>query len=236
VKTLAIIITSYKAEQFVMEAIEAFDKQALPEDWQLSFYIGVDGCAATAKVLQANKVPYFYSSINAGTYVLTNSLLEKATNDNVDAYLRFDSDDVPCKNFLLFGLAHLNKVDFLNPTCIKCNQDLKLSKMKSKIALGPVFMTPVALKQLGGYHHYRVACDFFLTKRANLLGITTKVDHDIPTFFYRRTRTSLTKSQDTGGKSKYRKDIMHEMEQLVSAGGLKVEDPVTTSLEYIGDY
>ena len=41
-KTLAIIITAYKAEKFILDTINAFKNQNIPNNWSIKFFIGVD--------------------------------------------------------------------------------------------------------------------------------------------------------------------------------------------------
>lgn len=231
-KDLAIIITAYKAEKFILETINAFKNQSIPNNWNLDFFIGVDACKTTANLLSNNNISYYFCNENVGTYVLTNSLIKKALNKNTDAFLRFDSDDVPCKNFLYNGIMQLKSADFVQPYRIICNENLK-PETEPEIADGPAFFTKNAIDLIGGYDHYRVACDGFFSRRAKKLGLTKELDKGKPLYFYRNTANSLTKNSTTGKDSIYRKTVKAQMRKEFKSGKLKIDNPVTVPLQYI---
>lgn len=231
-KTLAIIITAYKAEKYILETLNAFKNQSIPNNWSIKFFIGVDACKPTANILENNDIDYYFSKENIGTYILTNSLIREATLQNVDAYLRFDSDDIPCENFLMHGIAHLESTDFVRPYKINCDENLT-PKTGIEPADGPVFFTKHALNLLGGYDHYRVACDGFFRRRAEKLNLMKELQEDIPVYLYRHVQSSLTKNKETGKDSKYRKGVKKEMLRSFRQNVLKVEEPKTVLLDYI---
>ena len=231
-KTLAIIITAYKAEKFILDTINAFKIQQIPANWRINYYVGVDNCNSTANLLDRNNISYYCAKENVGTYILTNSLIKEALKDDVDAFLRFDSDDVPCENFLMHGIYHLQSADFVRPYKINCNENLT-TKTKIEPADGPAFFTKHALNLLGGYDHYRVACDGFFRRRAEKLNLVKELQEDIPIYLYRNVQSSLTKNKETGKDSKYRKSVKKEMLKSFRQNVLKVEEPKTVLLGYI---
>lgn len=231
-KTLAILITAYKAEKYILETLNAFKQQKIPKNWNIKYFIGVDGCNTTANLLKENNISYYFAEGNVGTYILTNSLIKEALKDNVNAFLRFDSDDVPCENFLMHGIYHLQSADFVRPYKINCDENL-IIKTGIKPADGPAFFTRYAIDLLGGYDHYRVACDGFFRRRAETLNLIKDTAKNIPTYFYRNIHTSLTKSKGTGKHSKYRKNVKKLMLKSFRQNILKIENPITTFLEYV---
>lgn len=230
-KTLAVMITAYKAEQYILETLNSFKEQQIPTDWNIKYFIGVDACVDTANLLKKNNISYYSASENVGTYVLTNSLIKEALSHDVDAFLRFDSDDIPCEKFLVNGIRHLENAGVVQPYRIECDENLT-QKSSSKIADGSVFFNLHALSLLGGYSHYRVACDGFFTRRAKKLNLTKQIESDLPTYLYRRVSGSLTKTQSTGDGSPYRKDVKSQMRKEFKSGKYKIDNPVTTILSY----
>ena len=234
-KTLAILITAFNAEKYILETLQSFESQLLPLNWNINYYIGVDACKNTFKILQENNISFYYTKENVGTYILTNSLLEKAKKDNCDMFLRFDSDDLARENFLLHGIQHTEKLNFVRPYYNFCTSTGKPKGVTdSLIAHGPVFMSRTALEKLGGYHHHRVACDSDLIARAELLGYYNDIlKEERPLFYYRKLPNSLTRSKKTAKHSEYRKNIINQMDKFRSEHGTKIFNPVTTKLKLI---
>ena len=138
---------------------------------------------------------------------------------------------MPCEKFLANGIKHLENSEVVQPYQIECDENLT-QKSSPKIADGSIFFTLHALNFLGGYSHYRVACDGFFTRRAKKLNLTKKIESDLPTYLYRRVSGSLTKTQLTGDGSPYRKDVKSQMRKEFKSGKYKIDNPVTTILSY----
>ena len=49
---IAICITSFNAENYIIECVDSFKRQNVPKSWEIVFYIGVDFCEKTAKILE----------------------------------------------------------------------------------------------------------------------------------------------------------------------------------------
>jgi len=228
-KTLAIIITAYKTEKFILKTLESLKNQILPEGWQIKFYIGVDACKDTASTLKENKVSYYYSKENVGTYILTNSLLEKAKLEKCDMFVRFDSDDVALENFLMDGITNTEKNNFTTTVFVPCDKDLNLIVNKEpRWAHGSMFFTKKILNLVGGFHHYRVSCDKFFNLRVKGLGFKGRCKNP-PKYFYRIHERSLTGNEDTKLNSVYRNDIEKSLVKSLENKEFKIE-PVTTTL------
>lgn len=233
-KTLAIIMTAYKAEKFILETLNALSTQILPTNWKVKYYIGIDGCKTTKEFLDQKKIDYYFSKENVGTYILSNSLLEKANSDDCEMFCRFDSDDIPGDYYLFYGIKHTLKYHFTRPFVKKfIDSNSMHSKQKLKKAFGSVFFDKKVLEDLGGYHHYRVSCDAFFIKRANKLGYVKPLSQDaIPMYWHRIHADSLTQKKETGYKSTFRIELEQKMNQSLSQGEFKI-NPITTSLNYI---
>lgn len=231
--TCAIVITSYKSRKTIIQTINSLKSQTLPTGWNINFYIGVDACQDTANVLANNNIPYYWSDTNVGTYILSNSLLYKAKEDNCDIFVRFDADDVACENFLKYGIEHTEKNNVSNTTFIPCDNNLNiLPNRKHKMSHGSIFISKLILDQLGGYHHYRVSCDKYLNLRIKKLGYKGKSKKS-PTYLYRESATSLSRSFNTGIKTNYRTEIEKKLEESLNKETFI--DPVTIKLTYISN-
>lgn len=232
-KTLAIILTAYKSEKYILRTLKSLQNQPLPNGWQIRFYIGVDACENTASILKENKIPYYYTKENVGTYILTNSLINNAQEDKCDMFLRFDSDDIACRNFLLYGIEHTLKYNFISPYQILVDEHLNPINNKFKIAHGSMFATQLAIDALGGYYHYRVGCDTNFFRRAKRLGFGENITEKKPIYLYRQHDESLMKNKQLGKGTLQRKKARNLMKLEFDKGKNKIEHPVTTSLKYI---
>jgi glycosyltransferase involved in cell wall biosynthesis len=231
-KTCALVITAYNSKDFLLQTLESLKKQLLPSGWNIKIYIGVDGCKETASWLDENKISYYYSNNNVGTYILTNSLLCEAKKDNCDIFVRFDSDDVACENFLMYGIEHVLKFNFIRPFQLPCNEHLIPLKENPELAHGSMFITKKALDDLGGYYHYRVGCDTNFYRRAEACGHNGKIFNNFPVYLYRQHSNSLMKNKEFGKGTTYRKSNRDLMEFELQNGILKIENPVVTELLY----
>ena len=232
---IAICITSFNAEKYIIECVDSFKRQVVPKSWEIVFYIGVDFCEKTARILEKNKIPYFWSNRNVGTYILTNSLLKEAKNDGCDIFLRFDSDDIASRGFLIDGIGNAINTGFSSCFARDFSEegDRRIFKDFSRYGVGQVFFTRDVLDKLGGYHEYRVACDSYFVKRAERLGIVDKSPKIRPVFLRRNVKGSLSRSKKTGMGSDFRKEVCQILdEKIKNRKYIKIENPVTVDLEY----
>jgi glycosyltransferase involved in cell wall biosynthesis len=233
--TLAIIITAYQAQQYILDTFASLEHQIVPEGWQIRYCIGVDGCDNTANLLTKNKIGFYSALENVGTYILTNSLLDRAYKDGCEAFVRFDSDDVACENFLYYGIENSNAYGFSKTYCLKSAENLLPIKGKTFIeSHGSTFFNRKSLEMLGGYNHYRIACDTDFIKRAGAIGLLKETYEKEPRYLYRRVKSSLSNASGTGKKSKMRNDICEDLAKSFKEGVLCV-DPVTVKLTYVSE-
>jgi len=232
-KTCAIIITAFEAENYITDCLDSLKKQKLPKGWVSKFYIGVDACKKTESVLKKKLIDFYLAKKNVGTYILTNSLLQEAHINNARLFVRFDSDDVAGEKFLYKGIKCAEKTGFCRPNQIVCDENVNPVSDKVSPAHGSMFVRRDAIEQLGGYYHYRVGCDTNFYRRAERLGFGRSDNNDlnIPFYYYRKHKTSLMKHSTMGKGSRYRKESWAKMKQEYFAGVNKIE-PVTVNLEF----
>lgn len=228
-KTCAIIITAYKAESYILESINSFNDQMIPEGWEIEFYIGVDAHVPTSDVLKDNNISHYMANENVGTYILSNSLIQKAWDDGCDVFLRFDSDDVACENFISYGILNCEMYNFSRTFCKETDEQLNPQNDQVKYANGAVFFNRDALNELGGYQPYRVSCDTDLTRRADILGFIPDEYDSKPVYFYRKHPQTLSNNKDTNGKSQMRKQAIINMNRDFQHGKIFIQ-PKTTDM------
>jgi glycosyltransferase involved in cell wall biosynthesis len=225
--TLAILVTAYSTENYILNSIHSLKNQKLPDGWKIQFYIGVDACQKTAAVLNNANIPYFFSKINVGTYILTNSLIKKSLEDGCSMFLRFDSDDIATRNFLTNGITHCLEKNLVRNFFINLSDINKKAKLNK--SYGSIFFTKKIIEELGGYHHYRVSCDKFFVERAERLGYQTIVKQKKPVYYYRIRKNSLTNEKSTSLNSSFRKHIESTLQNELNLNYIYV-DPKTTDL------
>lgn len=231
-KTCAIMITAFNTRKYIIETLESLCNQTLPSDWTVRFYIGVDACALTADVLEQYEIPFYLADKNVGTYVLTNSLIKRALIDGCDMFLRFDSDDIACENFLLYGISHCESIDFVQPYYRTVTQDLEPISSALAAAHGPVFFTKKVLYSVGGYQHYRAGCDTDFNNRVKQAGHGVTIKQDLPIFLYRQHADSLMHSQDYGKRQAMRREIWKDLKEKFAIGLNYIKYPRITRLRH----
>lgn len=228
----SVIITAFKNTKYILESIESIAAQTLPDGWEVRYYIGVDACKETSDYLIQNKIPHYWTNTNVGTYILSNSLFNQAKNDGSDIYVRFDSDDVALQNFLLYGIENTQKYHFFRPYSIKC--DINLNPIGNIVrASGSAFFDSYALNALGGYQHYRVACDTDMYKRAINFGFIEEEVDEKPAYYYRQHPSSLMNTTETAKRSQLRVRSWKEMSASRNSGLIKIDYPMITDLTYV---
>lgn len=230
-KKLGIIISAYKADKFIMESINSLKNQKIPNFWDIEFFIGVDGCSKTHKILKKNKITHYLSNDNVGTYIIANSLIKIAKENNCDMFLRFDADDVACKDFLYKGIKSCEEIEYVRTSYYDADKKLKnINKSNLLDAIGIVFFTNHILDLAGGYKNYRIECDTDFMRRIaqkNYFGI---IEVDKPIFLRRNHRKSLTNSFNTRINSKKRIQLRKKLSQEAKYK-IKVDNPKTTNLQ-----
>lgn len=207
VKKVSILVTAYKAWETIEATLDSIYAQTYKN---IEVIVGIDGCEKTRdKVLQIRakykRLKIYYSNINVGTYILSNSLLSICKGHY---FVRFDSDDV----MYPFMVEELVKV---NREFVRCqfNWEKKVSGdiiSTEMYSCGPLFAKVEVVKDLGGYKPWRCSADSDLISRLTALGIHI---YRLPKKLFKRywIKTSLTVAPDTGMGSDYRKNLHRQI-------------------------
>lgn len=231
-KTCAVIIPAYRAEKWIMECVKGFQNQHSLEGWEYKIVVGVDGCKKTATALT---VPYWWSAVNVGTYVMVNSLV--ALNP-ADMYVFFGADDVPFPDYLRKTIPVAEEYGYTRVRERRCDENLKPFPPQERNLMGTAVCTREVFEQVGGFHAYRCASDTDFTRRVKALGYKPKEAKLLlpdPLFYRRRHKNSLTRHPKTSMKSEYRVKVKTAMNELYDKGLIKIT-PTTTDLEYYGNH
>ena len=246
-KIVSVIISAYKIDNYFFKMINEFKNQKLPIGWKLKIFIGVDGCMTSKELLDLNNFDYYFSKKNVGTYIICNSLIKEAKKQKFDVLVRFDSDDMPQKDFLYNGLKYVMKYEYVRAACQRVDKNFTPITTNLDFAQGVFFIKNSLLEKVGGFNHYRVECDTDLMERLNILGnhgvILDRFYQRIYAFgfleiFKRRKAIyqrrimpgTLTSSSSTGHGSSYRKNVREKLKNARNEGNIKVLNPKTVSL------
>jgi hypothetical protein len=215
----AVIVAAYHAQRYILQCLKSMEAQRPLPGWEYELRLGVDGCLATAAVLQRAGRPFHFSKENVGTYVMANSLIAIGP---ADVYARFDADDFMLPDYLAtvipvaldYGLCHAPYV--VRP------------KSYSHPQVGQVTFTSGILAKLGGFGSARCHCDRDFTRRAALVGVdiqAMRADRRLARglFLKNVSADSLTHRPDYGYLSKYRREVRDRMAAARAAGTVRIE-------------
>lgn len=227
---MAVIVAAFNAEKWLPDCLTSVHAQRLPSGWEMDLRIGVDGCPATASLLDSMGQPYFYSDENVGTYVIRNSLMAVAP---ADAWAIFDADDIMLDGYLvtLLRLAGSDGIAGSGRTTIDAAGKV-VGATGGRFSSGVCVVSDVAMKRLGGYRPDRIASDVDLIGRAKIMNLPIgRCDQHL---YQRRIhRESLTQAKPTRFGSRPRMNIASAHKRLRDAGAMFVE-PVTAPLALRG--
>lgn len=214
----AVIVAAYKAQRYILQCLKSIDSQNPLTGWEYEVRVGVDGCKATADILQRAGISFHHSKENVGTYIMANSLIALGP---ADMYARFDADDYMLPEYLStvipvaldYGIAHAAHV-------VRPNRF-------SRPRVGQVTFTAELLERLGGFREARVHSDRDFSRRAALAGFDIqgmRGDDRLKRGLFLRNlnMTSLTHGPIYGHRSKYRMAMKNEMAKLRAMGEIKI--------------
>ena len=215
-KILADIISAYNSVPYINPCIESILKQKQISNWKIEIRIGIDACPETSAVCSIN---HYYNPVNAGAYVMRNSLIALC---KADAYSIFDADDIAFPEYLFYSLSAINHGAEAVMTA-KINTDHILTPLtQARIeAGGAITFTHKVLEAVGGFQPYRCAGDTDFMRRIEMAGF--EIFKLNTALYYRRIhKSSLTRRPDTGMGSKYRKQSWATMTEQRHKGIIKI--------------
>ena len=206
---VSIIITAYHTEKFIEECLDSVASQTWfknNDSWEI--ILGIDHCEATLEKVKEIMPKYrnlrvFYNTENVGTYITSNTLIDKAKYARI---LRFDSDDIMKDDMVEKMMLSMSTVSGCK--IVKCyykNFPAQEKKRGIDVAHGVFLCRKSIFIKYGGFMPWKCAADTeFHTRLHNekILVIT----YPIILFYRRLHETSLTKSEKTNMQSEIRKE------------------------------
>jgi len=202
-KGITIIITAYRAEQFIEETLNSIYAQSYFKDnEEFEILIGVDGCRSTYNKMYALRGSYrnmrvFVFNNNLGTYIVRNSLTSQAKYNNL---LFFDSDDVMYPNMIQTVME--TNSQYITYYYHKWQHDITSNVGKPNP--GSFFINKNLFDYYGGFMPWRCAADAEIHQRMKRCGCNSVVIQE-PMYKYRVHTESLSHKRDTGAASEIRK-------------------------------
>jgi glycosyltransferase involved in cell wall biosynthesis len=225
VKTLSVLISAFKAQQWVAGCLDAVFAQEMPEGWQLQVLLGIDGCDETlnaVRTLRHNALEVVHSPRNQGTYVTFNTLMLYAKGDLI---CRFDADDVMRPGYLKAQIEAIEAgADMTLTWSIFTDADLKPRPVYSKkngledanglcrtAWEGQFVIRREVWRHLGGFRAWRTTADTDFLYRVRAAGFRQVAVEDF--LYFRRVHgDSLTSHPE----SNFQSPLRLEVERLVT--------------------
>lgn len=204
---ISIVITAYQSQDFLETCLNSIKEQTYLKNKnnEVEVLLGIDGCPDTLKKINElrgnyNFLKIFYSDINVGTYTLRNSLVHKASSENI---LFFDSDDfmqpimldtlAPCFNKYQITRYCFDKVSKEN------NKFVVNTKFRKNpfYAMGSFAISKKLFMETGGFLPWVCAADYEFMIRCEKNNIPF---HYLKKnlFFYLVHNNNLTRGKNTG--------------------------------------
>lgn len=221
-KPISIILTAYRSENFIKEALDSIEKQTYFENYnEYEILVGVDGCENTLKKLIKIRNKYrnlriFMMNKNVGTFIVSNTLINLMNTNN---FLRFDSDDIMLPEMINEIMHYSNNYDVIKFSYYNFNVDgyLKLKDQGNIYAAGVIFYKRTVFDIYGGYQPWICTAEGEILLR---IGNDLKIKKiDVGLFKRRVHKNSLTQKKETGMYSelrkKYHEKIKYNIEKKI---------------------
>lgn len=217
---LSIIITAYKAQEFIEECLDSIQNQNyFKYNDNYEILLGIDACESTLNKVNEIRSKYknlkvFYATENGGTYRMRNSLWIRAKYENL---LFFDSDDVMPKEFIGNIMKEHSKYDVIRYRLkmFKDGQNKNENvRITSWCSHGSIFIKKQIMQRVGGYSDERISMDMELNRR--LTGLRYNILQSQTIFYwYRESDNQLTKAKTTSMKSLKRKEVNDKINRRI---------------------
>lgn len=197
----SIIISAFQAQDFIKETIDSLLAQETHYQ-KIQILIGIDACKDTLYSLLTNPLPenvsiYLFEQ-NVGPYPIFNTLVTLSKYDNI---VFFGADDISTPNLIENFSKHIIKDTVIRWGCYKfINGDdytnPKNTTYQSLPVGGCVGMTKDLFFSVNGYQKWRASADDEFNKRIHSQG-KQLIDLDLPLFYYRQHKNSLSHHSST---------------------------------------
>jgi glycosyltransferase involved in cell wall biosynthesis len=211
-KTISIVISAYKSQEFIEQALYSIENQTyFINNDNYEVLIGVDACEETLqKILEIRygyrNIRVFMMKENRGTYITTNTLLDLVKYDNV---LRFDSDDIMCPEMVEEMIQYVDEAEIIRCKYYSYNSATKQSLYENiYFHNGIVMFKTIVFETCGGYQPWVCSADTELLRRATAVFNEKLVNKYL--FYYRKHGGSLTNNVDMRIRVGYHRQMNNE--------------------------
>jgi glycosyltransferase involved in cell wall biosynthesis len=231
IKTLSIIIATYKNTKYIDECIDSVIEST--KNQNVEILVGIDGCKETLEYVKQKSYPdnikFYYFEKNVGPYIIKNSLSEIAIGENL---IFFDSDDIMTQDMVSNSINSINHCDFIRHSYINFTDPNKLNENKRREFEGGIFtIKKEVFEYMNGFEPWKCEADSEFALRMSKSKYKTKLSNNLD-FFRRIHNEGLTSRTDTGYRSKLRAEYRKLYHNKKTFGPLpkKVTEPFTEIL------
>ena len=214
---ISVIMPAYKAVKYIDESINSLQGAEI--------LVGVDSCQETLDHLKGKfNIRLFYFPKNVGPYVIKNTLIDKASCDNI---LFFDADDVLAEGALHKIEEHLENTDYVKLNYI--NFYKKIVKQGRKMSDAVIAIKRDVFNQLNGFYPWVCGADTEFHQRLEYNKLKHKIFSDVA--YYRRLHgDNLTMRESTKHGSPIRNKYVAEIARKQKDGHWPSPENKQTSL------
>ena len=200
---VSIIIPAYKASKYIDECIDSLNVV------DVEVLIGVDGCEETYNHIK-HLDNVFYFPKNVGPYVIKNTLVDIAKNENI---IFFDSDDVMITEAIENILDALYRSDYVKLNYMNFQDRIKNGHVMNDAV---VAIKKSVFDSLNGFYPWRCGADTEFAYRLQYNNLKEgKVD--VLCYYRRLHGENLTMKAETGHGSPIRSEYVNIINRNIKA-------------------
>jgi len=208
-KSISIVISAYKAKEFIEECLDSIKNQTYFKDFNdYEILLGFDGCEETKNKVLGIKNRYknlklFWFEENNGPYLVFNTLISKSKYDIICI---FGADDIMKNDHIESNIKFMTTGVFIKTTCSNFNHPDKNKIQMTYSPDGLIFFNKNEFFSINGYDNWRCGADTDLNNRLKSNNIKLYINKK-STSLRRIHINSLTKIKKYGHNSEYRNKI-----------------------------
>lgn len=209
--SVTIIIPTFNNLNYIDECLESIKKN-ITNDLNINIIVGIDNCEETKYHITNNKFKYtdidfYYFNKNVGPYIIKNTLIKYAENENI---IFFDSDDIFLPNSINKIVDNLKENKYVIFRYNEFSNSYFINNNAHKFGEGVIGISKNIFLKLNGYQPWRCAADSELKDRyKHKFNEIIKIDE--PLFNRRVHNTSLTRNIKTNLNSNIRKEYIKQI-------------------------
>lgn len=210
-KSVTLIIPTFNNTEYIDECILSIINNK-SNNINIEILIGIDNCEKTKKHVLNNElyknVNIYYFNVNVGPYIVKNTLIRNAKNENI---IFFDSDDYFLKDTIkdIIDLFDTNDYILFKYNDVR-NGNIKTTK--AEYGEGVFGIKKTLFINNNGFYPWRCAADSEFKQRILSSGVQP-YKHDEIVFNRRVHNNSLTKSKETGYNSDIRQSYVKKINE-----------------------